>query len=313
MNQKVFSVHDLTAATQRAVIRMTAVIKEAVLPSRCLICGSFFIPSCVGDVDPVAMARDNPGDTAQKDGDQPDFSGVEGCLSGRLARFSFEALLAPYLCHGCLTGFGPVRSPLCTMCGIMFKSREDTDHLCGDCIRQPKKFYRARAAGLYTTGFIELVHKFKYAGKTRLAIPFGMLLLAAYLRHWKPDDIDLIIPVPLHRKRLRQRGFNQAFLLVSSWGRIAGELNIRSADITIEKNTLVRKRHTAPQTGLGRADRKRNIKQAFSIAEPAKINNRRLLLIDDVYTTGATVNECAAVLLKNGAERVDVLTLARAV
>lgn len=313
MNQKVFSLHPLIAVTQQAVSRMTAVIEEAILPSRCLVCGSFFLPSCDGSVDPAAVVRDNTLDIRQKRGNQPDYCGVEGSPFDRLSKFSFEALLAPYLCHGCLTGFRPVRSPLCTMCGIMFRSREDNDHLCGNCIRQPKKFYRARAVGLYTPGFIELVHKFKYAGRTQLAMPFGILMLAAYLRNWKPDDIDLIIPVPLHRKRLRQRGFNQAFLLVSNWGRIAGEMNLRLAGVATEKKALVRKRHTAPQTGLGRADRKRNIKKAFGIAEPAKINNKRLLLVDDVYTTGATVNECAGVLLKNGAERVDVLTLARAV
>jgi ComF family protein len=138
-------------------------------------------------------------------------------------------------------------------------------------------------------------------------------MFATYLRNWKLNEIDLIIPVPLHRKRLRQRGFNQAYLLVSNWGRITGKMNLRSADVAIEKKMLFRRRHTAPQTGLGRAERKHNIKKAFGITEPAKINNKRLLLVDDVYTTGATVNECAEVLLKNGAERVDVLTLARAV
>ena len=204
----VFSAHDLVAAMRQAAIRMTAVIEEAILPSRCLICGSFFIPCRDGSVDPAAMARGNTGEARQKRTKQPEYSNAAGGPGDRLSRLSFEALLSPYLCHECLTGFRPVRSPMCPMCGIMFKSREDTDHLCGNCIRQPKKFDRARAVGLYTPGFIELVHRYKYAGRTQLAIPFGILMLATYLRSWKPDDIDLVIPVPLHRKRLRQRGFN---------------------------------------------------------------------------------------------------------
>ena len=313
MIHRILPDRDLAVAIQQAIIRVAAVIKEAVLPSQCLVCGSFLIPCCKSSGCLPAIGYDNVFKKGQKSGDEPDCPGVKEDPLDRLLTLSIEAVLSPYLCKGCLTGFCPVRSPVCTMCGIKFKSREDTDHLCGDCIQQPKKFYRARAAGLFTPGFIELVHKFKYAGRTKLALPFGVLMLAAYLRNWKPNDIDLIVPVPLHRKRLRQRGFNQAYLLVSNWGRIAVEMKIRPVDAAIEKKTLVRKRHTLPQTGLGRADRMRNIKKAFGIAEPDKIHNKRLLLVDDVYTTGATVNECAGVLLENGAARVDVLTLARAV
>ena len=313
MIQKFFSDHDLIAAMQKAVIRMAAAIKEAVLPSQCLICGSFFMPCCHGPADSAAAGHDNAVKMAQISGDEPDCPGVKEDSSDRLLAFSFETVLSPYLCRRCSTGFWPVRSPRCTMCGIEFKSRADTDHYCGDCIRHPKKFYRARAAALFSPRLVELVHKFKYSRKTQLALPFGFLMLAAYLHNWKPNDIDVILPVPLHRKRLRERGFNQAYLLVSNWGQIAGEVTSGPMDVTIEKNILVRRRHTVPQTGLGRADRKRNIKKAFDITEPKKIHNKRLLLVDDVYTTGATVNECAGVLLKGGAARVDVLTLARAV
>jgi ComF family protein len=126
-------------------------------------------------------------------------------------------------------------------------------------------------------------------------------------------NIDLIIPVPLHLKKLRIRGFNPSFLLVKDWICIAKFLNVKLPDIPVNSNVLVRGRWTKPQTGLGRKERLENIKNAFNINDGSKITGKRILLVDDVYTTGATVNECAKVLLKGGAKNVDVLTLARAI
>ncbi|KPJ77184.1 MAG: hypothetical protein AMJ54_09150 [Deltaproteobacteria bacterium SG8_13] len=214
--------------------------------------------------------------------------------------------LATILCDSCRQQVVTVQRPLCTVCGRMFEDREGSDRRCGDCTRQPRYFASARSAVLYISGFRKVVHQFKYRGKTRLAGPFGDILLGTFLRFWGSDDMDLILPVPLHPKRFRQRGFNQACLLMANWNRL-------DARLAATPRLLVRTRATAPQTGLGKAERRRNIRRAFDVKRPESVRSRRILLVDDVYTTGATVNECARVLMHCGARRVDVLTLARAV
>ncbi len=118
-------------------------------------------------------------------------------------------------------------------------------------------------------------------------------------------DCTLIIPVPLHRKRLRERSFNQSLIL-------AREISRRHS-IPINFNVLKRKVHTEPQVSLGKADRGPNVRGAFEVVEKKAITGEKILLVDDVYTTGSTVKECARVLRTNGAAEVAVLTLARAV
>ena len=117
--------------------------------------------------------------------------------------------------------------------------------------------------------------------------------------------IDLIVPVPLHIKRLRKRGFNQALLLFTKWA--------TTENIPYDPHVLKRPQKTVPQTNLSRKERKKNIRGAFEIRSPVAIKGKRILLVDDVYTTGSTVNECARILVQGGAAMVDVLTLARAV
>ena len=249
--------------------RIIRAFTEALFPARCLVCGSFF--------------HSDPGE-----------------------RFDRLRLLAPFVCSACLAGFLPVASPLCVQCGAVFISRKGEDRLCGTCIESPKRFRIARACGVYDETLMALVHCLKYDEKIQLARPLGSLLLSAYFHYWKMDDIDLVVPVPLHAKRFRERGFNQSYLLVKDWAQMS-----RQAP-TVERNVLVRKRRTVPQTGLGRKRRIHNIKDAFSVGDPLKIIGKKVLLVDDVYTTGATVDECATVLHGFGAKQVDVLTLARA-
>ncbi|MCI0498766.1 MAG: hypothetical protein L0Y36_03665, partial [Planctomycetales bacterium] len=125
--------------------------------------------------------------------------------------------------------------------------------------------------------------------------------------------VDVVVPVPLHPSRLRNRGFNQVFLLMRSWKKRAKADALDLSAVQIEHNVLLRSANTAPQTNLGREERLTNIQNAFTIRMHQKIKDKAVLLVDDVYTTGATVNECARILLKGGAKHVDVLTLARAV
>jgi ComF family protein len=124
-------------------------------------------------------------------------------------------------------------------------------------------------------------------------------------RYWEPGSLDLLIPVPLHTRRLRERGFNQALLLVKDLSRRTG--------IPYRKTILQKKKSTIPQVNLSRAEREKGLRGTFHVIGKEELSGLSVLLIDDVYTTGATVNECSKVLLKGGAERVDVLTLAHAI
>jgi len=195
---------------------------------------------------------------------------------------------------------------------MMFKSRVGEDHICGECLASPKKFRIARAAGVYAQSILAVIHCLKYKGKIQLARPLGLFLFSEFIRVWNENSIDLIIPVPLHEKKHRMRGFNQSFLLIKNWPRLTEELDVGSPGVQVDRNVLKRNRWTEPQTGLGRKKRMQNIKNAFSITDSSKVVDKRVLLVDDVYTTGLTVNECATVLLRSGALNVDVLTLARA-
>jgi ComF family protein len=147
-----------------------------------------------------------------------------------------------------------------------------------------------------------VLHDYKYQRDVTLAP-----LLADFLieRCPLPIDHDLIVPVPLHRDRLRWRGFNQSHLLARRLG--------QHFAVRVDPFLLIRARPTPPQVGLDESDRRRNVAGAFAAPRPTALTGRSALLVDDVYTTGATVEECARVLKRAGARRVDVLVLARAV
>ena len=222
-------------------------------------------------------------------------------------------ILSPYWCEKCINGYHAVHSPLCICCGMMFKSREGPDHLCGDCIQRPKYFKSARAAGIYGESLMTAIYRFKYHGKIRLAKPLGLVLFYAFRQYWPLDLFDLILPVPLHPKRFKNRGFNQSYLLVRDWNRNAARWNVNPPHHAIDRDLLIRLRPTVSQTGLSRKDRIRNIKNAFGLKASTRVERQSVLLVDDVYTTGSTVDECSRVLHKAGAKRVDVLTLARSI
>jgi ComF family protein len=216
-----------------------------------------------------------------------------------------EQLTASYFCASCRKEIYTIDSPLCVQCGLPFISRRGEDHLCGDCIEHKKYFQMARASGVYDGTLMEGIHLLKYGKKTRLARPLGALLRETFFRFWDKQSIDLLIPVPLHIQRLRERGFNQTLLLFARWA--------EAENISYDPLVLKRPQKTAPQTNLGKKDRKKNVRGAFELRSAELIKRKKIVLVDDVYTTGSTVNECARVLMKGGAAVVDVLTLARAV
>ncbi len=209
------------------------------------------------------------------------------------------------LCGDCWAEVDFLTAPLCARCGIPFDYDLGDDVLCPGCLASPPAFDLARAAMRYGPVARRLVVGLKHADRTHLAPALaawmgraGEALLA---------DADLLIPVPLHRRRLLSRRFNQSVLLARRLGRDTG--------LPVVADAMLRRRATPPQAGLSRNQRRRNVAAAFAVrpARKALIEGRRLVLIDDVLTTGATAAACARVLKRAGADHVAVLTLARVV
>ena len=198
----------------------------------------------------------------------------------------------------------PVGPPLCHICGIPFIGA-GADHLCGNCHKHPPPYDAARAAFIYDGHCRTLIHSFKYNNKIHLRRPLALLTgqrLQAFITARAPD---IIIPVPLHVKRLRSRGFNQSVLL--------GELLAQVWRLPLERQALKRIRWTEPQINLSADKRLDNVKGAFAVSDRFTVAGKRVLLVDDVMTTGSTAKECAAVLKQAGAVDVSVITVARAV
>lgn len=209
-----------------------------------------------------------------------------------------------HICAECRDDFRAIVSPLCPVCGLPHAREDGIDHRCGPCLSGRRPFERARAAFGFDGPVQDLVHRFKYGKKAHLSRPLG-LLASRSLEGFRNDaSADLIVPVPLHDKRLRERGFNQSQLL--------GAVLAKQWGIPLSVDNLRRLRWTEPQTGLTAAERERNVRGAFGIARPERIDGKRILLVDDVYTTGSTVTECALALKRADAREVSVLTVARA-
>ncbi len=210
---------------------------------------------------------------------------------------SSEHSIAP-ICAECWRTIRPYRSPACRRCGAPLVS--DAAATCGDCLRDEPSFERAVNFGLYEGALRDAINLLKYRGIRRLSGPLsGMMLRMEF------PDVDAVVPVPLHEKRLRQREFNQSALLAASIARHIGA--------TLETGCLVKIRDTPPQVGLRSRERIKNIKGAFDIRRADRIRGGRILLIDDVVTTGATVRECSRVLKKAGARAIHVAALAHGV
>ncbi len=289
--------------------RVVQALVAAAYPQRCLVCGMLRrSATAFDDAGPLERIATRRPFSKRMDTSAPDPAVVQTPDS---EAWRFENLMRPYVCRACRATYTPIRPPLCRRCGMLFKSRSGTSHLCGACLNKPGHFTMARAVGVYEQVLMEVVHHFKYRGKIQLARPLGRCLFAEFMRHWGLQAVDVIVPVPLHLKRFRRRGFNQAYLLVKEWRQLASALGNGQAAFKIDPQILERHRRTAPQSGLGRKQRQANLRKAVTVAKAERVQGKHALVVDDVYTTGATAEECARTLLSRGAERVDILTLAR--
>jgi len=219
---------------------------------------------------------------------------------------SLSADPVPFFCTACWQTIRPFQHPVCARCDQPFVSPAATsytpNHQCQHCQERPPDFQRAWTLFPYLPPLREAICSFKYRGKHTLARPLARLMISAL-----PSgiDVDVIIPVPLHPTRLRAREFNQSLLLADQLSRHLAR--------PVSATNLVRVAATDPQTTLTRQARLRNLQKAFEIRRPQDLAEKRILLVDDVFTTGTTLNECAKTLRKAGTGPVFALTLARTV
>ena len=256
---------------------------------------------------------------------------VRECLKKTVQ--TVEALVFPDLCLSCRTllphsrkiavsgrdlfcaacrarGIPEFTPPFCRVCGQVFDTGDT--HLCETCLTDPPDIHRVRAALLYQGLVPEVLALFKYHARLSLTRFFDPLMCNAFDRYFDHTKIDRVIPVPLHPKKLRQRGFNQSFLLVRRLYDRCEQHYGTPPGWQVDLTVLKRGRHTISQTGLDIASRRNNLKNAFQVTDPSRVKGAAVLLVDDVYTTGATCREAARTLLRAGARQVDVLVLARA-
>jgi ComF family protein len=235
------------------------------------------------------------------------FSVALDLLYPRNCQICFHAIEAShsigYVCADCLRSVCPIRAPFCQKCGLPFFGEITATFECGNCRDKNYVFDRAIAA-VTTQGVVrDCLHQFKYARREWFGPLLAYYLVEAGLQHFDWDEIDAIVPVPLHPRKLREREFNQAEYLGEKLSRAFKKPQLRG--------NLRRIRDTQTQTRLDSSGRADNMRGAFAVKRPDTFKDKRLVLVDDVFTTGATTNECASILLKAGAATVSVLTVAR--
>ena len=205
------------------------------------------------------------------------------------------------LCPACWRKLTFLGEPCCACCGLPFAHDLGSGALCGACTRAPPAYDRARSTLRYDEGSRRLVLSFKHGDRLHGAPAFGDWMRRAGAGMLA--DADLLVPVPLHWTRLLRRRYNQAALLAYAIRGAGGP--------PVAPDALRRRRRTASQGNFGADGRRRNVRHAFDLKPGISVRGLKIVLVDDVLTTGATVEECARVLKRGGALRVDVITLAR--
>ncbi len=213
-----------------------------------------------------------------------------------------------FLCASCHSGVRRIVSPICDLCGQPGEMDYDypgEEFVCGLCRHEPYAFQQARSLGYYESALKLLIRHLKYRKQPGVMREIRLLLDDYFAQEKLDRNGFIIIPIPLFAKRMKERGFDQAFLIAKE---LAGIL-----DLPVMSGLLTRVRDTPFQASLARPKRLENIKGSFLAKHPDQVKGRKILLVDDVLTTGSTCNEAAKILKQSKADCVHVFTLARAV
>jgi len=226
------------------------------------------------------------------------------CLNcGTVINDECADLFGLHLCFKCKSQIFLLEPPFCTQCRTPFKSKASVSHLCWRC-EQKRPYFDVLLSPFLYEGMIEsIVAGFKYGKTGRSGRVLGNMLGNFFISQREIDQDMVLVPVPLHPKKERKRGFNQTVILAKG---IREVLNVPL------KNSLIERiKDTKSQTGLSFKERQENLKDAFVVKDKSQIKGKKILLVDDVATTGSTINECAKVLKKAGAEEVIGVVIAR--
>ena len=208
-----------------------------------------------------------------------------------------------YVCAGCWQGVRFIVPPFCERCGLPFAGELTTEFECANCREMELHFTQARAAVAAQGVTLEVIHRYKYQHALWFEPFLADLLLRQAGTALRREKWDLIVPVPLHPLKQREREFNQAERLARRVGRAVG--------IPVEARLLQRREHTRTQTQLTRRERADNVRRAFALRPGVRLAGERVVVMDDVLTTGATTSACARMLREAGAGDVCVWTVAR--
>ncbi len=201
-------------------------------------------------------------------------------------------------CQKCIEYFTYIEKPICIKCGRTVD--EDADSVCNDCRNIQYKFVRNMSVFYYDDFVRHLIFKFKYGKGVYVGNKLGEIMSNYFFDNYI-KNIDLIIPIPLHKSKQRARGFNQALILSKHISKKTG--------IPLSEKGLIRIKNTRPQSKLSISQRQKNLKDAFQINKTLNIQNKNILLIDDIFTSGSTINNCTKILHENGAKDVFSFTL----
>ncbi len=219
------------------------------------------------------------------------------------AQAGFLAPIWERVCAACREQLTPIISPICEVCGRLLEVQGSG--ICGDCSRvNPSERICNRSVAVYSDGARHIIQLFKYRGKESLSVPLGLWMAHVAARYFG-RQMSLVTFVPIHPERLYERGFNQAELLANVIGK-----HLRLPVFSL----LARSRPTLPQSTRTRQERLTAMQNVFQLSEqvnPRQIENKKILIVDDVYTTGATLRECAKSLRQAGASHVCSVTFAR--
>jgi len=208
------------------------------------------------------------------------------------------------ICDMCLESLPLMRSPICPVCSLKLPDSAQGDHLCERCIRRPPFFKKLFAPFMYTGILKNAIHGMKYRGKRQIADSLGIFVSSYAKRYLFSLKRPIVIPVPLHKDRIRMRGYNQSLLIAKQISSAMG--------IELDRFSLVRRMDTVPQINLKMNERMKNVRDAFKVERRENIKGRDVILVDDVATTCSTLNECARMLKKAGSGDIFCLVIARA-